>query len=528
MRVLLVRPPVPKYTMGLKHVMICEPLELEYVAAGLEGHEVRILDLIVERGFERCLRAFRPDVIGTSCYITGVNEVKKLCREAKRWNPEVWTVIGGVHASKAPEDFADHSVDCIALGDGTTTMAELLDAFATGRALEDVPGLALPNDDESSVVFTAPRPYMPKPDTLPFPRRDLVAHLAHRYYYLFHRPVATLKTTWGCWYRCNFCFTWQITDGMPYSRSPESIVDEMAGIAANDIYIVDDIFLINRRRLSRIAELMRARGIRKNILCYGRSDFIAENEDVIAEWAELGLKAVLIGLEASTDRELGSMNKENTVDRNRRAIEVLRRHGVDTYGSLIPNPDYSPEDWARLQRFIDETGLYYLNVSPLTPLPGTAIWAEYADRITVSRQAHGLWDLSHAVLPTRMPLRDFYRALLGIYIHTSLDIRRANRLTLRTRPPVLSPAYLRLWAGAIRIWLQFKSAHRHHSARALRDAMDTGAPVKGLVRRQRSSLGTTTARSVVQRPLAATPRHPGAAGHMLDATDPATASPSNP
>jgi hopanoid C-3 methylase len=517
MRVLLVRPPVPKHTMGLKHVMICEPLELEYVAAGLEGggHEIEILDLIVERGFEKRLRDFRPDVIGTSCYITGVNEVKKLCRAAKRWNPDVWTVVGGVHAAKAPEDFADQAVDCIVLGDGTTTMPELMRAFATGQSLEEISGLALP-DDRGGVVFTAERGYMPKADTLPLPRRDLVAHLNHHYYYLFHRPVATMKTTWGCWYRCNFCFTWQITDGVPYSRSPESIVAEMEQIEADDIYIVDDIFLINRRRLGRIGALMRERGIRKNILCYGRSDFIAENEDVIAEWAELGLRAVLIGLEASTDRELGSMNKENTVDRNRRAIEVLRRNGVDTYGSLIPNPDYTPEDWANLQRFIDETGLYYLNVSPLTPLPGTAIWDEFKDRIVVSRKAHGLWDLSHAVLPTRMPLRDFYRALLGIYVRTTLDLRRANRLTLRTRPPVLSPAYLRLWGGAIRIFLQFIRAHRHHAPSALREAMDIGPEVPGLVRRQRSSAGTVAQRPS-RRPLPALPTHRAPAEPLADA-----------
>ena len=507
MRILLVRPPVPQFTMGLKHVMICEPLELEYVAAGLDGHEVQILDLIVERGYERRLREFRPDVIGTSCYITGVNEVKKLCRIAKRWNPAVWTVVGGVHAAKVPEDFADPAVDCIVLGDGTTTVVDLVDAFQSGRPLDDVAGLALPDDDGTTISFTADRRYMPKADSLPLPRRDLVSHLANRYYYLFHRPVATMKTTWGCWYKCNFCFTWQITDGVPYSRSPESIVDEMAGIAAQDIYIVDDIFLINRRRLGRIAELMRARGIRKNILCYGRSDFIAENEDVIAEWAELGLRAVLIGLEASTDSELDSMNKENSVDYNRRAIEVLRRHGVDTYGSLIPHPDYSHDDWMRLQRFIDETGLYYLNVSPLTPLPGTAIWEEYADRVTVSREAHGLWDLSHAVLPTRLPLRDFYRELLGVYVRTTLDIRRANRLTLRTRPSVFSPAYLRLWGGAIRIFLQFMTAHRHHTPAALAAATDVGPPVPGLVRRQRSTTATRERPGHAKAPLPAVPTH---------------------
>lgn len=479
MRILLVRPPVPAHTVGLKNVMVCEPLELEYVAAGLQGHEIQILDLILERGYEKKLRDFKPDVVGTSCYITGVNEVKKICRLAKKWNRGCFTVAGGVHASKAPEDFADPAIDCIVLGDGTTIMPLIVQALEQGSPIENIPGLAIPRAP-NQVEFTAHDHYMPDPDKLPFPRRDLVAHLQHRYYYLFHQPVATVKTTWGCWYKCNFCFTWRITDGRQYSRSPESIVQELEQIKTEDIYIVDDIFLINRQRLSKIATLLRERGIRKKYLVYGRSDFIAENEDVIEEWAELGLSAVLIGLEASTDPELDSMNKESTVDYNRRAIEVLQRHGVDTYGSLIPQPDYLPEDWDRLQKFINDTGLYYLNISPLTPLPGTLIWDKYKDDLTVDRAAHGLWDLSHILLPTRMPLKKYYRALLGVYARSILDLRRANRLTLRTRPPILSSKYLRLWKGALKISLQFLQAHRHHQAKELTRAMDVGPELPGL------------------------------------------------
>jgi len=478
MRILLVRPPVPKQTMGLKHVMICEPLELEYVAAGCAGHEVRILDLIVERGFERTLREFEPDVVGTSAYITGVNEVIRLCRAAKRWRSSVKTVVGGVHASRVPEDFSDPSVDCIVTGDGTTLMPELLEAFAARRPLTDIAGLALPVPD--GVYLTAPRAYMPAPDTLPLPRRDLVRHLRHRYYYLFHRPVATMKTTWGCWYRCNFCYTWRITDGLPYVRSPESIVEELAQIEAEDVYIVDDIFLINPHRLAALADLLRRRKIHKKFLCYARADFVAQHEEVVAEWAKLGLTAVFIGLEAATNSELDSMAKETTVDGNRRAVEVLRRHRVDTYGSLITQPDYLPVDWDRLWQFIEEAGLYYLNISPLTPLPGTLIWSAYQNQLTVDRRAHGLFDLSHVLLPTRVPLREYYDALLGLYVKTCLNPRRADRLTLRTRPPVWSWAYLRLWYGAFRIWLQMRSAHRHHRPVELAEACDRGELPSGL------------------------------------------------
>ncbi|MBW1876197.1 MAG: cobalamin-dependent protein, partial [Deltaproteobacteria bacterium] len=96
MRVLLIRPPVPRRTIGLKNVMICEPLELEYVAAALVDHDVQIMDMILEKGLERRLQAFKPDVVGTSCYISGVNEVKKLCRTVKRYAPSCFTVVGGV------------------------------------------------------------------------------------------------------------------------------------------------------------------------------------------------------------------------------------------------------------------------------------------------------------------------------------------------------------------------------------------------------------------------------------------------
>jgi len=474
-RILLIRPPVPRRTIGLKHVMVCEPLELEYLAASLGDHEVQIMDMILERGLERRLRKFKPDVVGTSCYISGVNEVKKLCRAVKRRLPQCLTVVGGVQAARCPDDFIDPSIDCVALGGDPATMREIVEAFETGRSLTEVPGLALRH--ESHLHRTPSAEYMPDPDTLPFPRRDLVAHLRRRYYYAFHQPVALLKTTWGCWYQCNFCYTWRITDGHVYSRSPESIADELESIEADDVYIVDDIFLINRHRLSRLAELLRERGIRKKFLVYSRADFICDNEDLIAQWASLGLRAVFIGLEATTDAELESMEKRCTVDKNRLAVEILRRHGVDTYGSLIPNPEYELADWERLWSFIEETGLYYLNISPLIPLPGTKIWEEYRRRITLPRSAHELWDFSHVVLPTRMSLRAYYWQILKLYAKATLNPRRARRLTLRTRPPVWSFRYLRLWLGALRVLWQFVRAHRHHDPDHLVDAMDLGPAV---------------------------------------------------
>ena len=476
MKILLVRPAVPKHTIGLKHIMICEPLELEYVAAGLAGHEVQVLDLILEHGLRERLETFQPDLVGTSSYIAGVNEVIKVCRETKRWKPACVTVVGGVQAARVPEDFIDPAVDVIVRGDGTTTMAAVVEALEAGGDLAQVAGIAIPRGPDE--LYHGPEArYMPAADELPFPDRSVVSHLKDRYYYLMHRPVATLKTAWGCWYRCSFCYTWRITDGMPYARSPESIVAELKTIEAEEVYIVDDIFLINPRRLRKLADLLRAEGVRKNYLCYARADFIAANEPIVAEWAELGLKAVFVGLEAVTDGELDGMNKETSVDQNREAIRVLQRSGIDIYGSLIPQPDYTVDDWKRLRAFIRETGLYYLNISPLVPLPGTSEYETWKDRLIVPREAHGLWDLSHAVVETRLSLRMHYWQLLITYATVIFNLRRAKRVTQRTLPSIVSWNYARLLWGAAKIGLQFLGAPRHHSEAELAVAMDRGPEV---------------------------------------------------
>mgnify|MGYP001022806733 CR=1 FL=1 len=89
-------------------------------------------------------------------------------------------------------------------------------------------------------------------------------------------------------------------------------------------------------------------------------------------------------------------------------------------------------DWERLWKFVEDTGLYYVNISPMTPLPGAEIYPLYRDQLTVPENAHGLFDLSHMLLPTKMPLKDYYRELLRLYSRTILNLSRAQSVTQRT------------------------------------------------------------------------------------------------
>jgi hypothetical protein len=119
MKILLVRPKPHKETIGLKHVMICEPLELEYLISNIPDDikseiKAEIVDMILEReSFEDILARIKPDFIVFTGYITHVGTIKEMAKTAKTIVPSVKTGVGGVHAEVVPRDFISDYIDFI-------------------------------------------------------------------------------------------------------------------------------------------------------------------------------------------------------------------------------------------------------------------------------------------------------------------------------------------------------------------------------------------------------------------------------
>jgi radical SAM superfamily enzyme YgiQ (UPF0313 family) len=44
------------------------------------------------------------------------------------------------------------------------------------------------------------------------------------------KPMAAVRTSKGCPFRCKFCVLWKLTGSKYLTRSPERIVEELAGI----------------------------------------------------------------------------------------------------------------------------------------------------------------------------------------------------------------------------------------------------------------------------------------------------------
>ena len=156
--------------------MICEPLELEYAAAYLEqhGHEVTILDMILERGpLARAAAGPCARLVGLTGYITHVDVIREYARTVKQFNDRCWVVVGGVHAEVEPEAFEDEHIDFVLHVDALESMRALLEKLALGRdqVRHAVPGVW---DGPAKAYVIDPRPF-----DFPFPDRSKTLRYRH-------------------------------------------------------------------------------------------------------------------------------------------------------------------------------------------------------------------------------------------------------------------------------------------------------------------------------------------------------------
>jgi radical SAM superfamily enzyme YgiQ (UPF0313 family) len=125
--------------MAGEDVFLFEPLALEYVAAAVSAdHEVKILDQRIDDTVAQTLDDFQPDVVGFTGYTVHVNQIRRLAEQAKAWNSEVLTVVGGHHATVAPRDFESSHVDLVVVGEGIDSFREVVRRFDRYESFEGV------------------------------------------------------------------------------------------------------------------------------------------------------------------------------------------------------------------------------------------------------------------------------------------------------------------------------------------------------------------------------------------------------
>jgi hopanoid C-3 methylase len=371
------------------------------------GHQVRILDLQVftHADYFALVAEWQPDAIAFGVnYLANIPEVIDLARMTRRSLPGALIIVGGHSASFTAGEILEHAagaIDCVVKGEGEAGVPALLAAARDDRAgLHALPGVVTSAGEGPSPVFADIDAHLPARDLLP--RR-------HKYFIGVLDPAASIEMTRGCPWDCSFCSAWTFYGRSYRRRSPEIIGEELARIREPGVFIVDDVAFIQAEHGYAIGREIERRGVRKRYYLETRADVFMRNKQVFAYWKRLGLEYMFLGIEAIDEEGLRLHRKRATQSTNLAALDFARSLGITVAVNIIADPDWDERRFAIIREWA--AGIpEIVNVSVNTPYPGTESFLAQAGNLTT--RDYRLFDIQHAVLPTRLPLDRFYAELV--------------------------------------------------------------------------------------------------------------------
>jgi radical SAM superfamily enzyme YgiQ (UPF0313 family) len=223
-------------------------------------------------------------------------------------------------------------------------------------------------------------------------------------------------------------------------------VEELALIEEKYVFFADDESLLDTKRMEILADLIRQSGIRKRFFLYGRSDTIARHPELVEKWKKIGLERVFVGLEFIRDADLNLIRKGSTVENNVRAVQVLKSLDIEIFPMFIVKPEFERRDFADLQKYCLGLELDFIGFSVLTPLPGTDLYNDVKDRLI--NVNYDYFDFFHTLLPTKLPIKDFYNELIALY-NGSRSLKNQIKLMRKYRLLEL-PSLFRIYGDFIK------------------------------------------------------------------------------
>jgi radical SAM superfamily enzyme YgiQ (UPF0313 family) len=318
-------------------------LGLACIAAACEkaGHEVRLLDLLIEKdpkaAVEQAVGAFHPEVIGVS--VRNIDDQKMgnprflldQARETVGWCRGISTapiVLGGAGFSILPQAILDYlDADMGIQGEGETIFCELLKRLGRGEQAGEMPGFF-----QKGKTPAIARTFAKDLDMLPLPDPSLISRsLAGA----MNAPVP-VQTRRGCPLSCSYCSTPTIEGKRLRWRSPEKVVSWMARWAQegfHNFYFVDNTFNLPPSYAMQLCSKIIAARLDISWRCIlFPARLHAELIDIMAD---AGCKEVSIGFESGSENMLRRMHKPYSLEEVHHASDLLRRRHIRRMGFLL-------------------------------------------------------------------------------------------------------------------------------------------------------------------------------------------------
>jgi anaerobic magnesium-protoporphyrin IX monomethyl ester cyclase len=426
-------------------------LGLGYIAASLleHGHEVQVLDAqseqITEEDMRVRLREFRPHIFGVTAMTHEIHAAAHACEAAKAVSGDIVTVVGGPHASALPERTLQEfpSIDVAAVGEGEKMMCELAEAVSAGNGTErmgDILGIAFRNGGQ--VIRTGNRPWLEKPDTLPFPA-----------WHLFPKVFWPVFASRGCPFGCVFCQ--RVMGGRVRLRSVGNVLAELDALEERvdqrSAWFQDETFGVNRRWMEEFLDEMNARNRRKGYVYIwgGNSRVSLADAQLYRRMKDSGCYALSFGVESGNDEILKRIKKGITRAMALEAIAAAKSSGIQTAAFfIIGHPGESWRTALQTVHLAAKCRADSIAVGVMVPYPGTAIWemaraGEYGYRLLSED-----WRLYDKYFGNALAIRglthrqlEFLQALAYIWYYIyNLRVRKLVKFVVRFRAEAVAMA----------------------------------------------------------------------------------------
>jgi radical SAM superfamily enzyme YgiQ (UPF0313 family) len=294
------------------------------------------------------------DLVAISSFSAQIKEAYKVADRYR--NNGTTVVLGGLHVSAVPEEAARHA-DSIVLGEGESMWPILLSDLRRGHLKQIY--------DARSRSFDLAH--------APMPAFQLLA--------VDNYNRLTVQTQRGCPWRCDFCAA-SMRISPSYKIKPvDKVIAELRRIkeiwAHPFIEFADDNTFVNKKHSKDLLRALR----NENIRWFTETDVsVAEDSELLQLMRESGCAQVLIGFESPSFIGLNGLEerinwKAKQLDHYSRAISRIQDHGITVNGCFILGLDgTSPESFDDVWNFVRQTGLYEVQITVLTPFPGTPLY----------------------------------------------------------------------------------------------------------------------------------------------------------
>lgn len=376
--IVFINPRSSRFGIFEKYVPLSVPIGIGSLAGYLRqcGRRVRIIDEHVEPITEDFLSGLggilgpKP-VFGISTLSPCAQRSYEVARMIKKIFPQGCVLSGGIHPTVLPEEvLANPQIDLIFRGEAEETLLEFLRLREDRADFTRMKGISFRSGGRIIHNPAAALPDLSRMAAFPY---DLFDAHKSRYQYGF------IASSRGCPYDCIFC-SQRLISGQTYRYKPAAVVLEEMDLLVNrygesHIDFVDDNFTANKKRVMELCEGMIKKEFYKKTSfdCQTRADAI--DDAVLSLLKKAGFRLINFGFETASERLMKILNKRETVQENRDAVRMAKRHGFGVSGTFIFGlPTETRRERWQAYEMAKELDLDYVRFNNATPYPGTRLF----------------------------------------------------------------------------------------------------------------------------------------------------------